>query len=56
MATFNTYLYRQQDGAIPDAFWGGVPDDALCCADVGRDVVSCTRAAFFFWHHPVYTS
>ena len=46
MATINTYLYRQQDGAIPDAFWVKTVMMHSAGADVRREVVSCTRAAF----------
>jgi hypothetical protein len=54
MATINTYLYRQQDGAIPDAFWVKTVMMHSAGADVRREVVSCTRAAFLLTYSCIY--
>lgn len=54
MAASNTYLYRQQDGAIPDAFGVKAVMMHTAGADVRREVVSCTRTAFLLAHPCIY--
>ena len=48
MVTFNTYLYRQQDGAFPDTLWGVWAHDAQCwCECWERCCVLHANSNFF---------